>query len=199
MTLSHLNRRVHLYVALGLAPWFLLYGVSSYAFNHGEALEARDKAKGLPAWIPRFERTYEIAIPAEGPLRPVGQKILDDNGLAGSFGTYRQGPNQVNVYIHTFWKSTQVKYFIREKKLIAEDHRFRFDHFLTGMHAKGGFEQDGFFNTLWSVIIDLVCLAMLGWVFTGVIMWWQLPSTRRWGWLAVAGGMGSFAIFLLKL
>jgi hypothetical protein len=199
MTLSHLNRRAHLYFALTFAPWFLMYGVSSYAFNHNDFFEARDKAKGEPLWLKRFEKSYEIAIPAEGSLKAVGKKIMDDNGLAGSFGTYRQSPNQLNVYIYTFWKSTQVKYFINEKKLVAEDRRFRLEHFLTGMHAKGGFEQEGFLNGLWSVIVDLVCIGMAGWVFTGLIMWWQLPSTRRWGWLAVVGGIGSFGIFLARL
>ena len=199
MTWSHINRRAHLYFALGFSPWFVMYGVSSYVFNHNDFFETRDKAKGLPLWTPRFEKPYEIAIPEDGPLRPVGRKIMEDNGLVGSFGTYRQTPNQVNVYVHTFWKSTQVKYFIAEKKLVAEDRRFRWEHFLTGMHTRGGFEQEGFLNTLWSVIVDLVCLGMLGWVLTGLIMWWQLPTTRGWGWLAVLGGLGSFAVFLSRL
>lgn len=200
MTFHHLNRRTHLYLALFLLPWLFLYGVSSIVFSHGPYFEQLDKAKGLPLWKTRFERTgYDIPIP-EGPeLRAVADRVVNDTGLGGgAYGAYRQAPNQVNVYVYTFWKSTQVKYFLAEKKLVVEDRRFRWDHFLTGMHAKGGFEQGGLHN-LWAVFVDLVCLAMLLWIATGLIMWWNLPATRGWGWIALAAGVASFAGFLWRL
>ncbi len=198
MNLLYLSRRTHLYLGLGLLPWFVMYAISSIPFSHNQYFETLDKAKGLPGWTPRFERPYEIAIPEEGSLRPVGEKIMRDSGMEGAFGTYRQGPNQVNVYAYTFWKSTQIKYFIAEKKLVAEDMRFRWDRFFTGMHAKGGFEQGGW-HDLWGAIVDLVCLGMLLWVLTGILMWWKLPSTRGWGWVAVIAGVVSFAGFLRYL
>ena len=198
MTLHHLNRRAHLYLALVLLPWFLMYGVSSIPFSHNQYFEERDKAKCLPLWTKRFERSYDIAIPDGPELRAVGNQILKDTGLEGAHGTYRQSANQVNVYIYTFWKSTQVKYFINEKKLIAEDRRFRWEHFLTAMHAKGGFDQGGLHN-LWGVVVDLVCLGMFLWVFTGIVMWWTLPFARIWGWLAILSGSLSFAWFLWRL
>ncbi|MEZ5353618.1 MAG: hypothetical protein R2762_13350 [Bryobacteraceae bacterium] len=199
MKFPHLNRRTHLYLGMFLMPWFFMYGLSSIPFAHGAYFEALDKAKGLPLWEPRFEKTYELEIPEQGPLRPVGAKVLADHGLSGTHGTYRQGPNQVNIYIYSFWKSTQLKYFIAEKKLVAEDRRFRLDHFLTGMHAKGGFEQDGFFEKFWGVMVDVVCLGLLLWVMSGVYMWWSLPGLRQWGSVALAGGIATFLVFLLKL
>ena len=198
MTLHHLNRRTHLYLALFLLPWYLLYGVSSIPFNHSQYFDERDKAKGLPQWTKRFERPYEIAISEGSELRAVGDRILKDAGIEGAHGTYRQSTNQVNVYVYTFWHSTQLKYFIDEKKLVCEDRRFRWDHFLTGMHAKGGFEQGGL-HDLWSVVVDLVCLGMFLWIFTGLVMWWSLPFTHRWGWVAIGSGFSSFAWFLWRL
>lgn len=200
MTFHHLNRRTHLYLALFLLPWFFLYGVSSIVFSHGPYFEARDKASGQPLWKTRFERTgYEIPVP-EGPeLRSLADRVVKDTGLeGGAYGAYRQGPNQINVYVYTFWRSTQVKYFVTEKKLVVEDRRFRWDHFLTGMHAKGGFEQGGLHN-LWAVLIDVVCLGMLLWVVTGMIMWWNLPATRTWGWVSLVAGACCFAGFLWRL
>ncbi|MCC6590260.1 MAG: hypothetical protein IT168_26440 [Bryobacterales bacterium] len=198
MTFNHLNRRLHLYLALTLLPWFFLYGVSSIPFSHAPFFDQRDKAGGQPDWTKRFERAYDLEVPAEGDLRPIGAKIMADAGLQGAFGAYRQGPGQVNVYIYTFWKSTQLKYLIAEKKLVAEDRRFRWDHFLTGAHAKGGFEQGGL-HDLWGVVVDLVCLGMLVWVATGLFMWWKLPSTRRWGWLALIAGLLTFGTFVFTL
>jgi hypothetical protein len=198
MRTFHLNRRIHLYLGLMLLPWFLMYGISSIPFSHAEYFQERDRAKGLPDWIPRFERDYDIEVPTEGTLRPVGARIMADTGLQGAFGTYRAGPDQVNVYVYSFWKSTQVKYRVREKKLIAEDRRFRWREFFTGMHARGGFQQGGLQN-LWSVVVDLVCIGMALWVVTGFVMWWRLQARRFWGWLALAGGTVAFSVFLLRL
>ena len=198
MTLHHLNRRTHLYLALFLLPWFLMYGVSSIPFSHNQYFEERDKAKGLPLWTKRFERSYDVAVPDGPELKALGDRIMKDTGFTGNHGTYRQNANQVNVYVYTFWHSTQIKYFIGEKKLVGEDRRFRWDHFLTGMHAKGGFEQGGW-NDLWGIVVDLVCLGMMMWVMTGLVMWWSIPVTRRWGWVALGAGAGGFALFLWRL
>ncbi len=199
MRFLQINRRTHLYLALFLLPWFLLYGVSSIAFSHGTFFEELDKAKGIPQWTKVAERTgYEVPLP-EGPdLRPFGEHIVRDLGLDGAFGAYRQSPEQINVYVYTFWKSTQVKYFIEEKRLLVEDHRFRWDHFLTGMHAKGGFENGGL-HDVWAIVVDFVCLGFLLWVTTGLIMWWKLPQTHLWGWVALISGVLSFGFFLWKL
>lgn len=199
MTFSHLNRRTHLYLAMALLPWFLMYGASSLVFSHGRYFDDLDKAKGLPLWTQRFDRPYSIEVPESGDLRAVGERIMKDSGLSGAFGSYRQSPNQLNVYVYTSLYSTQVKYFIQEHRLVAEDRRFRFDQFLTGLHARGGFEQDGFLNTLWGVVVDIVCLGFLLWIATGLYMWWKLKQTRSWGWLALAGGFVSFGLFLWRL
>lgn len=199
MKLLHLNRRIHLYLALSLLPWFLMYAVSSVPFSHGAYFEELDRAKGQPQWTPAGERTgYEVAIP-EGPdLRPFADQVVKDTGLKGAYGAYRQSANQINVYVYTFWKSTQAKYFVDEKRLVIEDRRFRWDHFLTGMHAKGGFVDGGLHN-VWAVLVDVACLGFLLWVVTGLVMWWKLPQTHRWGWVALGSGVVSFAVFLWKL
>lgn len=201
MTFDHVNRRVHLYLGLALLPWLLMYGVSSIPFAHGPFFEARDRAKNLPLWTVRFERPLDVPVPDDpAGLRQLGARLLRDAGITGvSFGTYRQSPTQVNVYAYSFWSSTQMKYFADRKTLVAEDRRFRWDHFLTGMHARGGFEQEGLLARSWSVVVDLVCVALVLWVASGLYMWWRLPGQRGWGWLAVAAGVASFALFTASL
>ena len=132
-------------------------------------------------------------------MKALGKKIMETCGLEGSFGAYRHSPTQVNVYVYTFWKSTEVKYFLDRKLLRVEDRRFRWDQFLTGMHARGGFDQDGFLDDLWAVLVDVVCLGFLTWITTGIIMWWQVKHTRMWGWAALGAGAGLFSAFLTWL
>jgi len=201
MTLSHINRRLHLYLGLALLPWFFMYGISSIPFAHTPFFERRDAAKRLPLWTLRAEKTVDVPVPEDaGGLRPLGAALLREAGVNGtSFGTYRQSPTQVNVYAYSFWQSTQLKYYVDRKKLTVEDRRFRWDHFLTGVHARGGFEQDSLLDRSWSLVVDLVSLSMLLWIASGLYMWWELPGQRRWGWLAIAAGTASFAFFTLRL
>ena len=97
------------------------------------------------------------------------------------------------------FRSTQVSYDVEKKMLRAEDKQFRWDHFLTGMHARGGYQHPDFLNTAWAVVVDIVCLGFLLWIGTGLYMWWHLPRQRGWGWLALGGGVVSFAAFLMAL
>ena len=201
MKFPHVNRRTHLYLGLFLTPWVLMYAVSSIPFSNNDYFEQRDKAKGIPLWKETYNGPYDLGpIPESGPLRPLGAKIVKDFHMQdSSYGVYRQGTKQLNIYVHTFWQSTQFKYFIEEKRLVSEDRRFRFEHFLTGMHARGGFEDNRLFPLAWSVIIDLVCLGFLLWIASGLYMWWTLPGLRKWGWVAVLGGLSSFLFFLARL
>ena len=80
-----------------------------------------------------------------------------------------------------------------------EDKRFRWDQFFTGLHARGGYQHDGLLNDAWAYIVDLVCVSILVWIASGLYMWWKLSSTRRWGAVALSGGILSFVVFLVAL
>lgn len=201
MNTSHLLRRLHLYLGLALLPWFLMYGISSLPFAHNRYFENRDAAKGLPLWTMRLERSYEAPVPAgQEELREFGRGILREVGLKPvNFGVYRQSPTRLIVNTYSFLESIRVIYASDRKWLTVEDRRFRFDQFLTGMHARGGFEQDGFLSDSWGVMVDIVCLAMIGWILTGYYMWWGIPGHRRWGTVAIIAGVGAFVVFTLRL
>ena len=201
MTFAHLNRRTHLYLGLALLPWFLMYGLSSIPFAHTPYFERRDAAKGLPLWTLRSTHTVDLPVPEEPKeLRALGADLMRQAGVtAGSFGVYRQSPTQLNVYAFSFRHSTQLKYFIDEKRMTVEDRRFRWDQFLTGIHGRGGFEQEGLLDRSWSVIVDLVCLAIALWIASGVYMWWGLPGSRIWGLITIAAGIATFVFFTVLL
>jgi len=176
MTFAHVNRRVHLYFGLALLPWLLMYGVSSIPFAHAQYFDALDAAKKLPLWTMRMDRTVEDVPPREESdaptMRAFGASLMRQAGLEGtSFGVYRQSSNQINVYAYSFRRSTQLKYFVDTKRLTVEDRRFRWDHFFTGMHARGGFEDERLLVRSWSAIVDLVCVVMILWIVSGLYMW----------------------------
>ena len=201
MTFDTVNRRTHLYLAMFLLPWFFMYGVSSIPFNHGGILD--EMYKDQPRKTLRFEREYHIDVPPDADaraLREIGAKILKDNGMEDrAFGVYRPNADTLIVYLPHFRTSGDIKYFLKEGRLRAEDNTFRWDHFLTGMHARGGFAQDAFLPDAWGVMVDIVMIAILIWIASGIYMWFTLRRTRLWGSLALAAGVLSMAGFLVGL
>ena len=194
MTFNHVNRRTHLYLALALIPWFLIYALSSLAIQHRTLFA--DGAK--PQWTPRFERPYNREIPPDADLRQIGAQILEDAGIEGLFRV-RRHPQRLQINRFDFFSQTRLTYFIAEDRLQAEDQRFALDQFLIWMHIRAGFQQESLLSDLWAVVVDIVCLGLLVWVASGLYMWWLLPQTRRWGVLALGGGLVSFLAFVLGL
>ena len=46
------------------------------------------------------------------------------------------------------------------------------------------------------VFVDVFCVATLAWIATGLYLWWKLPVTRSWGWVAIGGGLATIAILI---
>ncbi|MDP6775393.1 MAG: hypothetical protein QGI83_01355 [Candidatus Latescibacteria bacterium] len=198
MTFNLINRRTHLYLAMFLLPWFIVYGISAVPFTRNAYFNNLYK-DGTPQWTVRFEREYHIDIPDDADLRAIGAQILRDVDIVGPFGTYRPNKARLNIYLVDFWEGVRLTYYIRKGRLKVEDKRFRWDQFFTGLHARGGYQHDGLLNDAWAYIVDLVCVSILVWIASGLYMWWKLSSTRRWGAVALSGGILSFVVFLVAL
>ena len=200
MTFDKVSRRTHLYLGMFLLPWFLMYGVSSIVFSHHDFFD-KHYHDGVPEWTPLFQHKYHKDIPAGADKRSVGGQILRDNGVVwnGSWGAYSPNDREFIVYMYNFWSSQRLTYFTKEDRVLAEKQRFRWDHFLTGMHARGGFGQEHLLSDAWAVTVDFVMIAILTWITSGLIMFWGVRRSRMWGLLAVGGGVISMLAFLLAL
>lgn len=200
MTFNHFNRRFHLYLALALLPWFAMYGISSIPFVRNSYFRTLYN-DGIPQWTTRLEKAYDRPVPDTDNYRPFAKQVVQDLGLEidGAFGIGRPNSRRLNIYLINLWHHTRITYYLHQKQIKVEDKRFRWDQFFTTLHARGGFQQDSVLNDAWAVVVDLVCIGFLLWIASGIIMWWQLSQTRKWGFLALGGGVLSFVIFLLAL
>lgn len=196
MTFGHFNRRTHLYLALLLLPWFFMYGLSSLPFNHAAFFEEH---VGRSEWVTRLERPYTLDVGAEDDLQQLGARILSDVGVRGEFIASRPNPDRVSVYLPDFIAPTRVTYFPAEQRVVVADRRFNWTSFLMGLHARSGFHLPSVLSDAWAVVVDLVSLAMLIWIASGLYMWWSLRHTRGWGLLALGAGTLTFAGFLWGL
>jgi len=75
----------------------------------------------------------------------------------------------------------------------------RVDALLERFHRRRGYATGYALDTVWAVSVDVVIVAMIFWVLSGLWMWWEMKATRLLGATAALGGAGLFAFYLLML
>jgi len=103
------------------------------------------------------------------------------------------------INVLNFWHPKRLTYDIAAKKLRTEEKKFAWVEFFARLHQRVGYGQAGFLNQLWAVLVDVFCVTTLVWICTGLYLWWKLPMTRKWGWVAIGGGIASIAILMMTL
>ncbi len=193
-----LFRRVHLYLGLLLLPWMALYGLSTAIFNHREHFSHLRPAN--QTWEKSWEKNLALDLPAGGPeaLRDTAKKILADQGISAAFGVQRQGQRLV-INVPNFRTPTRVTYDPAQRKLRAEQRSTTWAEKLIRMHERTGYGRGTFLNDVWAAIVDLFCVMTLGWIATGLYLWWKIADVRRPGWLALGGGCATLALLVLTL
>jgi hypothetical protein len=80
----------------------------------------------------------------------------------------------------------RVAYNIQTERLSvrpADDPAGRLSNrrFLTWLHLTFGYPSRLGARWLWAVVVDMMAAAMVVWGCSGLLMWWQMKSLRRWG------------------
>ena len=181
-----------------LAPWFLLYAASSVVLNHRGWFEGKSGEKR--EWVKKFERKYQLPPLADDvDTDELAEKILRDNGLTGR---YRAGFNDDENFViqrNRLLSTIQLTYYPTEGRLVAEERRLPVSEFLTAAHFRAGFVYPYFIEVLWAIFVDLVVLATLIWIGSGLYMWIKFRRCRLWGWVALASGAATFLALVFQL
>jgi hypothetical protein len=193
MTFLHFIRRTHLYMGLFLLPWMIMFGVSTIPLNH-------TLSPNPVTWTQVAEHRFDTPVPEAGAnLRPIGRQMMTAAGVMGGYFVNRANPQQVNVNHPNFLKPVRIIYYADQGRLTVEHRNFSARQFITSMHTRGGYDMGGIWDSVWALFVDVVCVGLLLWIATGIYMWWNLPTTRGWGWLALATGVISFAVIVATL
>jgi hypothetical protein len=203
MKFSKLIRRTHMYLALFLTPWLVIYAMSGFILNH-RAWFFPVSAPGHEAAPPPFEkideREYDVVFSDDVDARMIGAKVLEDVGLAGSFnvqGDARQ-PRLV-IMRNTASAVYRVTYLRPQKKVQIERQQFNMPMFLNRAHFRHGYTQPFAASMTWAVIVDLVIVALVFWVLSGLWMWWEIKPARAWGAVFGLAGAAVFALLLFTI
>jgi hypothetical protein len=196
---SKLIRRTHMYLALFLTPWMLIYALSGLVLNHGPAVRAFYGA----AWG-QFEkveeRSYTAAFSADADSRLIGAQILEHLGLAGTFSVPPNPPaDRLVITRNAAFAAHRVTYFRTENRLLVEKQAFSAPVFVNRAHFRHGYGQPFLASKIWAAVVDLAVVGMLFWVLSGLWMWWEIKPARLTGAAFALVGAALFGVLLATL
>ncbi len=187
-------RRSHMYLALFLFPWMLMYGLSTLVMNH-RALFPRGP-------VP-FEKERALVYPGAfsdgADPRAIARQILTILDLDGAHGVAKRPDGTIVINRQDLLTPRRLTYSPANRTLLVEKMQPRSNAMLERFHRRRGYATGYVLDTAWAVSVDLVIVAMVFWVISGLWMWWEMKGTRWFGASALLGGIGLFAVYLLTL
>lgn len=194
---SVIIRRTHMYLALFLFPWMLMYAFSTAAMNH----RALFVDEGAPPVQYETERqiVYDGVFPENADLRTVSRQILSSLDLDGAHGVTRRKDGAIVITRNDLTTPRRLTYSPSDRRILIERLPRRANMFLERFHRRRGYATGYTLDTIWAVTVDLVIIAMVFWVLSGLWMWWEMKVTRMLGATAFLGGVCVFGFYLSTL
>jgi hypothetical protein len=192
-------RQTHLYLALFLIPWILVYALSTLSMNHYQFLK-EVFGRTPPQYTQVKEMQYPGVFSEDASPEMVARQILYDLDLDGSH--YIRG--NLNDHHMTITRMDpialkRITFFPVEKKITMEQADFQMSNFLHFLHGRRGYQHDYLIDDAWAFSVDLFLIAMIFWIFSGVWLWWRMKKTRRLGTIFLLSGIGLFCLFLITI
>ena len=195
---SVLVRRTHMYLALLLSPWMLMYALSTIAMNHrGYFIE--QYGRGPAPFEKEREIAYNGSFPENAEPKIIAKQILSSLELEGAHAANRRKDGSIVINRQDLLQPRRIVYTPADNKIVVERMEYRSNAMLERFHRRRGYQTGYALDTLWAVSVDLVIAAMVFWVLSGLWMWWEMKATRLVGAAAMLGGVGLFALYLFLL
>lgn len=195
---SKLVRRTHMYLALFLFPWMLMYGLSTMVMNH-RAFFVERYGEGPVPFEKERELVYDGTFAEGADLREISRQILTSVGLDGAHNVSRRKDGVIMINRNDLVTPRRLTYSPADRTLVIERVPHRTNAFLERFHRRRGYATGYGLDTVWAVSVDAVIVAMVFWVLSGLWMWWEMRVTRGYGAAAILSGLGLFAMYLVTI
>lgn len=196
--LSKVIRRTHMYLALFLFPWVLMYALSTLVMNHRASFVARYGPGAPPYAIERTTR-YDGAFSEAAPLREISRTILTTLDLDGAHGVSRRPDGTIVITRNDLTTPRRITYAPADGTLVIERMEYRTNAFLERFHRRRGYATGYALDNTWAVSVDLFIAATIFWALSGLWMWWEMKLTRPAGLLAAISGAAIFVFYVFAI
>ncbi len=193
---SKVMRQGHMYVALFLTPWMLMYALSTLGLNHYWFFRSLDGGDIARFTVER-ELPYTRIFPPGTPVRTIGRQIVIDLQMDGGHTANWQKNGEIVVYRSDPIAPKRITYKLAAKKLVIEKENLRTMDVLTRLHTRVGYSTRYWINSAWAAAVDLSVSATFFWIASGFWLWWELKRTRRLGVILTVAGLLLFGLFVI--
>lgn len=192
-------RRIHMYLALFLTPWVLMYALSSLVFNHFATIRTWYGGE-----VNQFEKVDEIEYRADfadevTPADAARQILLDLDMDGAHFVRGNLQDEAFTIMRQSPFAVRRVIYYPKKGSVVVEKQVANASNLLTRMHTRHGFTQPYASMKLWGLGVEITVLAMLFWIASGIWLWWTIKPSRMWGGICALGGFGLFAVLMFSI
>ena len=195
---SKVVRRTHMYMALFMVPWVLVYALSTIAMNHRSLIDSFYDHK--PAvWETEREVSYPTTFSGDIKRSTVAEQILHDLKLEGKYRVGGRLDKSIKITREDPLVRRRITYTPQFQSLKIERQAFRSSDFLVHMHHRRGYDQDYTSDDFWAGSVDFFILSIVLWAASGLWMWWELTVTRLWGGVCIVSGIALFGFFLVTI
>jgi len=195
---SKVIRRVHLYLGLFLAPWLLMYALSTLAMNHREHLAERS-GRGPAPWLEERASTYDGSFAPDATPRAIARQLLVSLDLDGAHSVNRRPDGTLVITRQSLLTPRRLTYTPSTRHLLVEKMESRPNALLERFHRRRGYDTGYALDTAWAVSVDLVIAALVFWCLSGLWLWWEIKPARLVGALGLLGGCAVFAGYLFTI
>jgi len=193
--ISRWVRRIHMFTGLFLAPWMVMYALSTMVMTRQDFGGPR-----RPVMVTERESDYSRAFPTNQSREEIAQQILEDLGMSGAHSVSggRNGASLVIQRQHAL-PQRRITFDASRSKVSIEREGFRSSTFLERMHRRRGYTHPYALEDTWGFSVDVAVVTMVFWSLSGVWLAWELKTTRIWGALSFVLGMGLFVLFAMLI
>jgi len=197
--ISCVVRRIHMFTGLFLAPWMVMYALSTLVMAHHEYVNSLYASKS-PVLVKERELDYSRAFPTNVTRDVIAQQILQDLGMDGAHSVSggRDGKPLVIQRQHAM-SQRRLTFDASVSKITIEREEFRTPTILERLHRRRGYDKPYALEDTWGFTVDVAVVTMVFWCLSGIWLAWELKTTRVWGVLSFVVGLGLFVVFAVLI
>lgn len=194
--MSLVLRRVHLYLALFVTPWIVMYTASTFVMNH-RGLFHGPPPSPPPVYVIERELVYPGEMAEGATAQEVALQLLATLEMDGAHAVARSSTAEKVVVVRQYPVAPRrITYTAADRRVVIEKMEFQGAGFLERMHRRRGFQHNYVLEDLWAGSVDLTIVALMLLALSGIWMWWTIRAARPLGALALAAGFALFGLFL---
>jgi len=193
--ISRLVRRIHMFTGLFLAPWMVMYALSTLVMAHHEYVNSFYVSKS-PMMVKERELDYSRFFSTNVAREAIAQQILNDLSMDGTHSV-SGGSNGRPLVIQRqhAMPHRRLTFDASKGKITIEREEFRAPTVLERLHRRRGYNQPYALEDTWGFTVDVAVVTMAFWCLSGIWLAWELKTTRVWGALSFVVGLGLFVVF----